>query len=104
MCLFLFFFFQAEDGIRDSSVTGVQTCALPICLVDAIAVRSVRRASKGIAKSSVRNRGGSKTHKAGQLVRQDVAPRRSVIISTVDAFGRPLRELGFCTDEKHVGD
>src|SRR5437764_10936722 len=28
-----FFFFQAEDGIRDTSVTGVQTCALPICLV-----------------------------------------------------------------------
>src|SRR5260370_18771631 len=28
--MFVFFFFQAEDGIRDSSVTGVQTCALPI--------------------------------------------------------------------------
>src|SRR5437879_13704780 len=28
MCVF--FFFQAEDGIRDTSVTGVQTCALPI--------------------------------------------------------------------------
>src|SRR5215213_10524551 len=27
----VFFFFQAEDGIRDWSVTGVQTCALPIC-------------------------------------------------------------------------
>src|SRR5690606_40294764 len=26
----LFFFFQAEDGIRDFHVTGVQTCALPI--------------------------------------------------------------------------
>src|SRR2546430_6209766 len=26
----LFFFFQAEDGIRDLTVTGVQTCALPI--------------------------------------------------------------------------
>ena len=26
-------FFQAEDGIRDSSVTGVQTCALPICML-----------------------------------------------------------------------
>src|SRR5207244_10436143 len=25
------FFFQAEDGIRDDLVTGVQTCALPIC-------------------------------------------------------------------------
>src|SRR2546423_9653203 len=28
--LYLFFFFQAEDGIRDKLVTGVQTCALPI--------------------------------------------------------------------------
>src|SRR5438128_10516211 len=26
----IFFFFQAEDGIRDATVTGVQTCALPI--------------------------------------------------------------------------
>src|SRR2546430_6248451 len=29
-CRGLFFFFQAEDGIRDLTVTGVQTCALPI--------------------------------------------------------------------------
>src|SRR5207244_6196502 len=28
----MFFFFQAEDGIRDDLVTGVQTCALPISL------------------------------------------------------------------------
>src|SRR5207248_4357208 len=28
----LFFFFQAEDGIRDRTVTGVQTCALPISM------------------------------------------------------------------------
>src|SRR3989337_3489604 len=28
--VFFFFFFQAEDGIRDATVTGVQTCALPI--------------------------------------------------------------------------
>src|SRR2546430_17406935 len=38
------FFFQAEDGIRDLTVTGVQTCALPICvagedLVAALAVQ-----------------------------------------------------------------
>src|SRR5207247_5268726 len=36
----LFFFFQAEDGIRDPLVTGVQTCALPIfvegCTLDQI--------------------------------------------------------------------
>src|SRR5256885_1592748 len=30
MIVFVFFFFQAEDGIRDYKVTGVQTCALPI--------------------------------------------------------------------------
>src|SRR5256886_15331708 len=30
MTLVIFFFFQAEDGIRDLTVTGVQTCALPI--------------------------------------------------------------------------
>src|SRR2546429_2590845 len=33
-CLLVYgfvFFFQAEDGIRDVAVTGVQTCALPIC-------------------------------------------------------------------------
>src|SRR2546421_6102339 len=33
LALFLFFFFQAEDGIRDLIVTGVQTCALPILAV-----------------------------------------------------------------------
>src|SRR2546425_7463493 len=31
MYFLIFFFFQAEDGIRDKLVTGVQTCALPIC-------------------------------------------------------------------------
>src|SRR5439155_10641539 len=30
----IFFFFQAEDGIRDGHVTGVQTCALPILAID----------------------------------------------------------------------
>src|SRR5438046_8846766 len=38
------FFFQAEDGIRDWSVTGVQTCALPICLS-----HSASRSSKSMA-------------------------------------------------------
>src|SRR5207249_8410732 len=37
---FFCFFFQAEDGIRDRNVTGVQTCALPIsCLLDADSTR-----------------------------------------------------------------
>src|SRR5205823_9723948 len=37
---FFFFFFQAEDGIRDKLVTGVQTCALPILRRSAIALTS----------------------------------------------------------------
>src|SRR2546430_12735466 len=39
------FFFQAEDGIRDLTVTGVQTCALPIC--DAFARAGVEVVSGG---------------------------------------------------------
>src|SRR2546429_3128390 len=42
VCMFMlvsfFFFFQAEDGIRDVAVTGVQTCALPISLPRLLAV------------------------------------------------------------------
>src|SRR5256885_17272994 len=37
--IFIFFFFQAEDGIRDYKVTGVQTCALPICeFIETVAI------------------------------------------------------------------
>src|SRR5437762_10774221 len=39
-----FFFFQAEDGIRDTSVTGVQTCALPIFEGTGVKVASVATA------------------------------------------------------------
>src|SRR3989454_1341415 len=41
--VFFFFFFQAEDGIRDYKVTGVQTCALPIC-------EGLRRGTQGGAR------------------------------------------------------
>src|SRR2546427_202385 len=37
----LFFFFQAEDGIRDLTVTGVQTCALPISTANTLVVMSI---------------------------------------------------------------
>src|SRR5438034_5203159 len=38
---FAFFFFQAEDGIRDHCVTGVQTCALPICSISASVIEGI---------------------------------------------------------------
>src|SRR5207245_10876371 len=42
----LFFFFQAEDGIRDATVTGVQTCALPIWRCSRRCGSSRRRTSR----------------------------------------------------------
>src|SRR2546427_7879737 len=49
MSLCIFFFFQAEDGIRDLTVTGVQTCALPI---------SYRMLSVGMTEAEVLGRAG----------------------------------------------
>src|SRR5260370_12417851 len=44
------FFFQAEDGIRDSSVTGVQTCALPISVaVQVMAKGSLHAVTRALA-------------------------------------------------------
>src|SRR2546427_7752669 len=51
-----FFFFQAEDGIRDLTVTGVQTCALPISSHPTVAtfhsfcVRLLRREGASLAE------------------------------------------------------
>src|SRR5207245_7312654 len=50
-----FFFFQAEDGIRDATVTGVQTCALPILsglLTMAALKRRVTRVRGDLLESS----------------------------------------------------
>src|SRR5207248_8563385 len=55
---FFFFFFQAEDGIRDRTVTGVQTCALPILPAIPGAREAVERLAAhwplGLASSSNR--------------------------------------------------
>src|SRR5205085_9490139 len=47
---YFFFFFQAEDGIRDLTVTGVQTCALPISrrAVAAVISRAAARPSSPV--------------------------------------------------------
>src|SRR5437016_14234236 len=82
----LYFFFQAEDGIRDWSVTGVQTCALPI-YPRIRALRPARRARSEdaqLADESVPGIdlvGHAQAHRAGPLARR--APAR-------------LREIGRC--------
>src|SRR3989449_7236279 len=57
MPLEFFFFFQAEDGIRDVAVTGVQTCALPICSRHALHTLRPRRWAR-ISRSEDETRNG----------------------------------------------
>src|SRR2546427_5945790 len=48
----VFFFFQAEDGIRDLTVTGVQTCALPIWRVNRVSACAQTDVPRPHAKQS----------------------------------------------------
>src|SRR2546422_7811805 len=61
--LFFFFFFQAEDGIRDVAVTGVQTCALPIWISSCAELCLAQRVadSKGPYKGIATRRPNSQT-------------------------------------------
>src|SRR5229473_3758264 len=71
-----FFFFQAEDGIRDKLVTGVQTCALPISGAREAAARiRADRAARDCRASSAEQRGGAvRPHR---LVDQGMAAART---------------------------
>src|SRR5256885_7048213 len=79
-----FFFFQAEDGIRDYKVTGVQTCALPI-LRSAMAVReAVRRRWRGTCSSR------SRTTCDFEILR----PRDSASMSATSGSGNRTVKIG----------
>src|SRR5688572_31539585 len=73
LCLyvFFFFFFQAEDGIRDLTVTGVQTCALPISR----ATQSVRRPTRSACRPETAD--SAATAAARHKLRRCAAPPRS---------------------------
>src|SRR5437762_10708902 len=66
----LYFFFQAEDGIRDTSVTGVQTCALPIST--SRARRPARRSCRASAHWPVRLEACPKIGRASCREMEDV--------------------------------
>src|SRR5256885_11364939 len=106
MITVFFFFFQAEDGIRDYKVTGVQTCALPICgldlrVVDSTAPDAVRKAIDGFDLQKtlflVSSKSGSTTevssfyrHFRGELDKGKDAGSHFVAITDP---GSPLEEL-----------
>src|SRR3712207_8765759 len=79
----VYFFFQAEDGIRDIGVTGVQTCALPILGVDLGGRRNTEFARTGKGMPALRDApndvtvsadGGGQPADGGRL---EVTPLRS---------------------------
>src|SRR5205823_10792495 len=91
-------FFQAEDGIRDKLVTGVQTCALPIfALLDALAERGTRTA---IVSSSAN--APDVLRAAGVLDRFE-----AVVDGTVarrqDLAGKPRPDTYERSEERRVG-
>src|SRR6266853_679915 len=98
--VFHFFFFQAEDGIRDLTVTGVQTCALPIC------TRSARRRRHGetsTAGGSTSRRAPRKTPRARDRSDRGLPrPAREGAVRVVDR-GDPRRgPEGKATDVRHA--
>src|SRR5438132_7148297 len=84
-----FFFFQAEDGIRDHCVTGVQTCALPIsCSTPApIAIPNARsRVAPAASAAGWRQAERDSTTRAGEGGGAGAAgPRRSSSVSAAAA-------------------
>src|SRR5260370_27658508 len=70
------FFFQAEDGIRDSSVTGVQTCALPILGELSHEEAQVHTRRAGVRCGSLRNigRDRSEERRVGKECRSRWSP------------------------------
>src|SRR5262249_59464450 len=91
----VFFFFQAEDGIRDWSVTGVQTCALPICqlllMSPVLLLKAVTPVASSARSAALRPQRGSSTTRAWFTVSLIVEERTS----TCDEIGRAsCRERG----------
>src|SRR5690606_40940703 len=89
LCRF-FFFFQAEDGIRDFHVTGVQTCALPICYL-----RVWSRGEFGVRWGLVAIRFDAKGNEIGRVTNpsRDAAPER-YLRSEERRVGKECRSRG----------
>src|SRR2546427_9834500 len=89
--LFFFFFFQAEDGIRDLTVTGVQTCALPIL----VRVRGSAYRHEG-AKLLVAEDGSTVGNVSGGCLEQDV---REVALQVLGSGTPELKSYCSSSDE-----
>src|SRR5438105_8033288 len=86
----LFFFFQAEDGIRDPLVTGVQTCALPISIA-AAAAKPPAIAARKPTKSAI---AGDRDGRAGTAAASATATLTIRLRSNASAIRSEERRVG----------
>src|SRR5439155_10901012 len=104
------FFFQAEDGIRDGHVTGVQTCALPICLwvqtsARAFGMPATRYGASPKFGGSANNHASAGHHPAAELSDSAAVSLRFVIAanrarSEERRVGKECRSRGSTDDVK----
>src|SRR5687767_15563342 len=88
----LYFFFQAEDGIRDKLVTGVQTCALPIYTVTVtITITGVNDAPVAVADNG------------GTVAEGGTLNGSTVLVNDTDAENNPLTAVLDRSEERRVG-
>ena len=99
--MLIFFFFQAEDGIRDYGVTGVQTCALPIYYAYRRMLQSIRRSDVALILIDATDRISQVDKKLAQELQRQFKP--TVIVVTkwdlVDDSITPEDYLTYITKE-----
>src|SRR5207249_5077762 len=76
-----YFFFQAEDGIRDRNVTGVQTCALPIYRARSARTPRTTTTARGRSTTTLGGHGRSESYRNGP---NRLAPARRVTSPSAD--------------------
>src|SRR5438874_6407998 len=89
---FLFFFFQAEDGIRDLYVTGVQTCALPILAASPTQTRWSESMNILQINSSARRDASHSTRLATRVVERlrETAPESTLTVRDLNNAPHPI--------------
>src|SRR6266581_3681312 len=85
-----FFFFQAEDGIRDGRVTGVQTCALPIWAARRAGLDRVRPHQLRYFAATAMQAAGAPLAEIGQVLRHEDERTTSLYAKVDVAALRPL--------------
>src|SRR5260370_10963188 len=94
-----FFFFQAEDGIRDSSVTGVQTCALPISLARTSGTSSSAESTPRSRPAAIARQASVASWQVNALVEATPTSGPASVGNTI-SLARAIVELGTLTTEK----